>query len=230
MVYTLSPASLSVFMECPRCFWLYQNEKVRRPQSTFNPSLPSGMDYFIKIYFDSYRKRGETPPELASLKGVELFDDAALLKTWRDNSNGIRWEDKNGNTLMGAVDDIVRNEEKLIVLDYKTKGFKLKSDSHERYQHQLDIYTFLLQQNHYETEDFACLLFYSGPKEVKENGVVQFYTDLVKVEVSVDNARKLFEDAISVLESKIPNTKCEHCKNSSLKKLKKDHKQGENSS
>ncbi len=211
MAYTLSPSSLGVFLECPRCFWLYQNERTKRTQGTFNPSLPSGMDYAIKKYFDSYRARGEAPPELSSLKGVKLFDDK-ILKEWRDNRSGIRWKDNEGNTLMGAVDDILRNDTKLIVLDYKTKGFKLKEDSHERYQHQLNIYTFLLQQNNYATEDFACLLFYSGPKEVKENGIVVFNTDLVKVGVSVENARKLFEDAVNVLESKIPNNKCDHCR------------------
>lgn len=209
-------------MECPRCFWRYQNEGFRKPQSSFNPSLPSGMDRVIKLYFDSYRGKRKVPPELASLKGVKLFNDVTLLEEWRSNgkNKGIRWTNEDGNTLMGIVDDVLAKKDKLIVLDYKTKGFSLGEDCHERYQHQLDIYTFLLQQNGYGIDDAAYLLFYR-PKEVKENGVVLFYTDLVEVKVSVDNAKRLFEDAIETLDAKIipeASKKCGFCKKADSKK------------
>ncbi len=95
-------------------------------------------------------------------------------------------------------------------------------DSHKRYQHQLDIYTFLLQQNGYGITDVAYLLFYR-PKQVTENGVVLFYTDLVEVKVSVDNAKSLFENALETLESKVPDASenCNFCKSANLKKKRK---------
>ena len=47
----LSPSSLNLFLECPKCFWLRMKMGVHRPMGPF-PSLPSGMDGLIKTYFD----------------------------------------------------------------------------------------------------------------------------------------------------------------------------------
>ena len=49
----------------------------------------------------------------------KLFDNIELLKIWRSNFKGIRWEDENGNILFGAVDNILVNGKKLIVLFYR---------------------------------------------------------------------------------------------------------------
>jgi len=83
--------------------------------------------------------RGELPPEIEFLKkeGVKLFEDRFLIKKWRDNFVGISWNE-NGNVLCGAVDNLLVKEDKLIVLDYKTRGFPLKEDSVSYYKNQLN--------------------------------------------------------------------------------------------
>ena len=96
MNYTFSPSSLSLLKECPKCFWLHFNKNIRRPNGIF-PSLPSGIDRILKVHFDSYRDKNELPPELKKLKGVRLFNNIELLKTWRNNLKGIQYKDKNGN-------------------------------------------------------------------------------------------------------------------------------------
>src|SRR3989338_5295800 len=63
MPYKFSPSNLSLLKECKRCFWLQFNKNIKRPQGIF-PSLPSGMDKILKAHFDSYRDKGELPPEL----------------------------------------------------------------------------------------------------------------------------------------------------------------------
>ncbi len=215
MPYVLSPSRLELFKECPRCFWLLMRKGIKRPSGIF-PSLPSGMDSVLKSHFDSYRDRGELPPELVR-EGlqpgeVSLFGNAELLKEWRNNRKGIRWTDEKGNVLMGAVDNILVKGSKLIVLDYKTRGFPLKEGTADFYQDQMDIYNFLLKKNGYETEDYAYLLFYH-PVEVNEKGEVIFETDLVRVEVSVENAEKIFRNALKVLEGEMPepSEECEYC-------------------
>ncbi|MEK6952713.1 MAG: PD-(D/E)XK nuclease family protein, partial [Nanoarchaeota archaeon] len=135
-------------------------------------------------------RKGILPPELrdnGETDGMILFDDEELLKIWRSNFEGIQWEDAKGNILRGAVDNILKKGKKLIVLDYKTRGYALKEDTHKHYQNQIDIYNFLLRKNGYITEDYAFLLFYH-PKEVKETGEVIFNTDLKKMHVNVKNA------------------------------------------
>ena len=213
MTFKLSPSSLSIMKECPRCFWLTQHKVWSRPSGIF-PSLPSGMDSILKKHFDKFMKMGELPPELRNTECEEdkckLFDDEEKLKIWRSNLKGISWKDENGNILHGAVDNLLVKGKKIIVLDYKTRGFPLKEDTHEHYQNQMDIYNFLLRMNDYETEDYAFLLFYH-PKEVMPTGEVIFNTDLKKMKVDVKSAGELFEDAIRLLNSDCPKKSCEWC-------------------
>lgn len=212
MPYKFSPSSLSLLKECPRCFWLHFNKKIRRPDTIF-PSLPSGMDKILKAHFDSFRDRDELPPELKDMNDeVTLFDDAGLLEVWRNNFKGIQWNDEKGNLLRGAVDNILQKGKKLIVLDYKTRGYPLKEDTAKYYQDQLDIYNFLLRKNGYETEDYAYLLFYH-PDRVNENGNIVFHTDLVRMDISVKNAERIFNKAVKVLEGNMPepSDNCQFC-------------------
>ena len=212
MSVTLSPSSLNLLKDCPRCFWIQFNKGIKRPNGVF-PSLPSGMDKILKAHFDSFHDRGLLPPELRKLKDVKLFDNVELLEVWRNNRKGVEWIDEDGNTLRGAVDSILQKGEKLIVLDFKTRGFPLKEDTHEHYQDQLNIYNFLLRKNGFDTEDYAYLLFYH-PKEVEEDGDVAFHTDLIKVDISIGNAKKLFKEGVEILKGEMPehDEECEFCR------------------
>lgn len=212
MSYKFSPSSLSLLKECPRCFWLHFNKNIKRPSDIF-PSLPSGMDRILKIHFDSFRDKGLLPPELKHLKGkYTLFDDAELLDIWRNNFKGIQWIDPDGNTFRGAVDNLLWHSKKLVVLDYKTRGFPLKEDTSAHYQDQMNIYNFLLRKNKYNTSNHAFLLFYH-PDKVDSDGDVLFNTDLVKMKVSVSDAGKIFENALKVLSDDIPEAgeECGFC-------------------
>ena len=143
MTYKLSSSSLNLLEECPRCFWLEKHKVWKRLSGIF-PSLPSGMDAILKVHFDKFRDKEELPPELKRSEcrqDCKLFDDSELLKVWRNNLQGVRWIDKDGNILFGAVDNILMKDKKLIVLDYKTRGYPVKEDTADHYQNQLDIYT-----------------------------------------------------------------------------------------
>jgi len=212
MTFKLSTSSLNLMRECPRCFWLTQQGVWKRPSGIF-PSLPSGMDNILKTHFDKFRDKDLLPPELCyhdHCQNMKLFDDHELLKKWRSNFNGIQWKDNKGNILRGAVDNILMNGKKLIVLDYKTRGFALKDDTHEHYQDQIDIYNFLLRKNNHETEDYAFLLFYH-PKEVLQTGEIIFNTDLKKMKVNIKNAEKIFNGAIKLLNGRCPKKHCQWC-------------------
>jgi hypothetical protein len=218
MAYKLSPSTINLMLECPRCFWLQFNEGKKRPESIF-PSLPSGMDAILKKHFDNFAKIGKLPPELCDnkdCKELKLFDDFYQLKIWRSNLKGIVIEDEDGNILHGAIDSLLikgkDKDKKFIVLDFKTRGFPIKDDTHEHYIDQLNIYNFLLRENKYGTEDYSYLLFYH-PKEVLETGEVVFNTDLVKVKTSAEHGEKIWKDALKLLEGECPkkNGECEWC-------------------
>ena len=213
MPYSFSPSSLSLLKDCERCFWLKFNEKIKRPVGIF-PSLPSGMDRILKEHFDSFRDRGLLPPELKELDvggKAKLFDDAALLERWRDFRKGLRWKSEEGDLLRGAIDNLLLVDGKLVVLDYKTRGFPLNDESTDYYRDQLDFYSFLLQKNGFETGDFSFLLFYY-PNRVRENGDVVFHSKLVKVKADVGNAEKILKKALGVLGEPCPKRPCDWCK------------------
>jgi len=172
------------------------------------------MDLILKKHFDSFMKKGELPPELKEFDGkVKLFDKVELLEEWRSNWKGIPWQDEEGNHIHGAIDNLLQKGSKLIVLDYKTRGYPLKDDTAAHYQDQMDFYNFLLRKNGYETEDYAYLLFYH-PDKVNGNGDVVFHTDLVKMKISVQNAERILKEALSALKGEMPEPaeECEYCK------------------
>lgn len=212
--FKLSPSSLNLMEECLRCFWLEKHGVWKRPTGIF-PSLPSGMDRILKTHFDRFMARKMMPPELrenVQCFGCRLFDDFELLKQWRNEREGITWQDSQGNILHGAVDNILVKGKKLIVLDYKTRGYALKEGTAKLYQNQLDCYNFLLRKNGYETEDYAFLLFYY-PREVMETGEVVFDTQLVKMKINIENAERLFNKALKLLNGPCPKSgKCEWCR------------------
>ncbi len=207
---TVSSSSLRLMEECKRCFWLQLRMGIRRPEGAF-PSLPSGMDIAIKNHFDYFRERNELPPELRNKIDAKLFADMKKLHAWRIPQRGIRFVDpKSGITLMGAIDDLLINNSKLITLDFKTRGFPLKEDTHESYQDQMDIYNFLFRKNGHDTENYGYLLFYY-PNQFMPNGEFHFHSDIRKIEVNVDNAEKHFKQAIKVLMGELPEEGCIFC-------------------
>jgi CRISPR/Cas system-associated exonuclease Cas4 (RecB family) len=200
--------------ECPRCFWLSEHNIWQRPAGIF-PSLPNGMDSVLKKHFDKFMEQKKLPPELCNnseCQNLKLFDDKELLKEWRNSRKGLWFEDKEGNILHGGIDNLLINKlnDKFIVLDYKTRGFPLKEDTHEYYQDQLNIYAWLFEKLGYKVEDFAYLLFYH-PKEVLETGEVVFNTDLKKMKISPEDAEKLYNNAINMLNEDCPKEKCVWC-------------------
>ena len=206
-MHKISPSSINLMEECPRCFWLAIHDKWKRPQGIF-PSLPSGMDGILKVHFDKFMEKGELPPEIREeCKDCRLFDDKEKLKIWRSNFKGIQYTE--GDIMLrGAVDNLLVKNGKLIVLDYKTRGFPLKDDTHEHYKVQMDLYNFLLRKNGYSTENYSYLLFYY-PNKVNDNGEVIFDTKLIKMKVG--DGEKVFKKAVNVINCKEPKEKCEWC-------------------
>lgn len=208
MPYTLTPSTLSLFKDCPRCFWLHYRQGWKRPEGIY-PSLPYGMDKVLKERADYFRDKGSLPVELRILPGTKLFDHP-LLALWRNGKKGIRWKDTSGNVLWGALDDVLEREGKVLSLKYVTRGFPTKKETASYYQDRLNLYTFLLEKNGFPTEKYAYLLFYS-PKSMNWQGDVWFNKELQKMAVSTKHAEQLFQKAITILHGDVPKKSCEFC-------------------
>lgn len=209
----LSPSALNLFLQCPRCFWLEKNKRIKRPRGIF-PSLPSGMDSVIKKYFDSFRVKGDMPPEIKGKMRGELFSDISTLDKWRNwRKSDLHYEDmESGTILVGALDDCLVEDGFYIPLDYKTRGYKLKGDPRRYYQNQLDCYCLMLDYSCFKTKGLAYLLYY-WPEEVQQNGIVRFHVEPIKIETNIESAKKTVRDAVKLLSLPMPksNPDCEYC-------------------
>ncbi len=210
---TLSPSALSLFKDCPRCFWLEKVKNIKRPRGIF-PSLPGGMDRVIKAYFDTYRIQRMLPPELQTeaFKGIQLYENQAQLEQWRAWRTGLQYHE-NGSVLSGMLDDLLVRGDKYIPFDYKTKGSPTnEEDATKYYQTQLDCYALMLEGNGLKTAGYGFLLYYS-PKAVKEHGNVHFEIQPIRVETDIQRAKDLFHKALAILDEPAPkaSANCEYC-------------------
>ena len=212
-IIRLSPSSLNLFLECPRCFWLQLNENIHRPRGIF-PSLPGGMDLVIKDYFDKYREKNELPPELQGKIEGNLLHDHVLLNKWRNWRTGLEYKDEDlGVTLFGALDDCLENNGKFVPLDYKTRGSAPRDgDSEKYYTNQLDCYALMLEGNGYPVGKFGYLVYYY-PEHVEENGTVIFNVKPIKMVIDPNRARQTLKNAMKLLNGPIPphHSECEYC-------------------
>jgi len=200
----LSPNSLNLYFECPLCFWLSKRHGIKRPQP-FPYSLNLAMDFLLKQEFDDYRKRGERHPLLVENNiNARLFQDQALLNEWRSNLEGIRYYDEELKaTLFGAVDDILEFDRgELAPLDYKSTGSSVPK-VYDRFQLQMDVYTYLLEKNGYLTPRKGYLAFYVVDKENGFKGNLPFRKELHEITTDPSYVHNVFTEAVSLLREDI---------------------------
>jgi hypothetical protein len=199
---TLSPNSINLYLECKRCFWLDKKKGIKRPQP-FPYSLNIAVDKLLKEEFDSYRARNEVHPLVAEKKlSAKLFPNQELLNQWRSNFSGIRYYDKETDAvLFGAVDDILEFEDgKLAPLDYKSVGAEVPT-VYDRFQLQMDVYTFLLEKNGFKTPRKGYLAFYIVNKEDGFRDRLPFKKELHEIETDPSYVYELFKEAVELLRS-----------------------------
>jgi hypothetical protein len=210
----LSYSALSIFKECPRCFWLDRNKKFFRPRGIFS-SFPGGVDLILKKKLEQFR--GKLPPALAvepKLNGFQLYagKDLALMRNWK--TNPLCMKDERGNIIVGAFDDLLYNPETqtYAFLDYKTKGSEPNQEYCEKYyQIQIDIYTRFLELGNRKAADFGVLLYFWP---VAAEGLIDFIQRPFFLTPNTASAERFFKDAITCLEGPLPpvSLDCEYCK------------------
>lgn len=212
--YSLSPTTLNLYFDCPRCFWLHINRNIKRPRGIF-PSLPGGMDLVIKSYFDKYRLRNELPPEIVGKVKGKLFADIKILEKWRSwkDTNLIYVDSPSNVILSGALDDCIVDEGFYIPLDYKTKGSAPQAGYSDFYKTQLNCYCLMLESTGYKTKNLAYLVYY-WPEEAKEQGIIKFNVETIPMKTDIEIVKNTLREAVSMLSRGIPksNPDCKYCK------------------
>ncbi len=211
----LSPSSLSLYRDCSRCFWLQFNEEIKRPSGPMS-TLPNGVDYTLKNYFDYFRKNGGSPPFLdekfKKIK-VKLLSNEALIAKFRSRTFGILDKETNAY-FQGMLDDALELEDGSIVpLDNKTKGFP-PGEPHPSYAYQMSAYALFLRENDIKTENIAYLVYwYLDHKNMDIKNPLAFNISIYKVNTDPDSVLKTFREAVLTLREPLPpvNKRCEFC-------------------
>jgi RecB family exonuclease len=210
--FQLSPNSLNLFLECPHCFWLDKRKGIKRPQP-FPYALNAAVDQLLKQEFDSYRAKGEPHPLLVQHNiEAKLFPNQHMLNQWRSNFVGIRYHDIDLNaTLFGAVDDVLEFPDgKVAPLDYKSTGSSVPN-VYDRFQLQMDVYTFLLEKNGFQTPHKGYLAFYVVDKKNGFGDRLPFKKELQEIDTNPSDVLMLFRDAVLLLRKEAPPPHSEDC-------------------
>ncbi len=186
--YKLSPSSLNLFLDCPKCFWLAKKKKLPRPSGPF-PSLPVGIDSVVKKYFDTYRGKNELPPILQGKIQGKLAVN--MPKT-------LSYKNREGHELFGRPDEYLELPGELIAaLDHKTRASAPK-ELLPVYQNQLNIYDLLLGKNDYHTAGKAFLVYYYPGIGILHEGF-PFHVTVKEIETDASAAEELFNQALQTL-------------------------------
>jgi hypothetical protein len=213
MQIQLSPNSLNLFLECPHCFWLEKKKGIRRPQP-YPYALNAAVDVLLKEEFDTYRAKGEPHPLLLENKiKAKLFPNQSLLNQWRNNFDGLRYYDTDlSATIFGAVDDVLEfSDGKLAPLDYKSTGSSVPT-VYDRFQLQMDVYTFLLEKNGFLTPKKGYLAFYIVDKKNGFADRLPFRKELHEIDTDPSDVYQLFGDAVATLRRIEPPPHSADCK------------------
>lgn len=162
--HKLSRSKIELFVQCPRCFWLNERLKIKRPDGPpFN--INKTIDELFKKEFDQHRSAGTPHPIMLDNQIKAVPYQHQDLDTWRHNFTGVTALHQASNLqIFGAIDDVwVSDDGELIVVDYKAtsknKEVDIDSDWQMSYKRQLEIYQWLLRQNGFVVSDIGYFVY-----------------------------------------------------------------------
>jgi len=201
----LSASSLNLYLECPRCFWLYVNKKIKRPEKPV-ATITTGLDRVIKEYFNLFRQKGILPTFIEGKVPGKLITNLPR-RGW------LEFIDKDIDAkLVGYLDECLDLGNNFYApLDHKSRGTK-PDQTHPAHQFQMDVYTFLLEQNNFPTKNLAYLIYYI-PTKINTGKNIEFEIIVSEVKTNPKYAKQVFMQAVSVLKDPIPtlNKSCPFC-------------------
>ena len=97
-------------------------------------------------------------------------------------------------------------------MNFKTRGYPLKENTHEYYRLQMDCYSLLLEKSGMKSAGYAILLFYH-PLKVNREHHVEFQATPYKLITNPIIAQTILNTAIFCLQGKEPKAsgRCGYC-------------------
>lgn len=224
--FKISRSKFSNFLDCKRCFYLDRVKGLQEP-SMPGWSLNTTVDDLLKKEFDTFREQGQPHPIFKEYNLNFIPFKHEDIDKWRNSlSGGISYIDEETNLIIqGGVDDVWYNldTKELVVADYKAqstsaeveKEYYLKSQYHQGYKTQMDIYVYILRKMGFKVSDTSYFMVCNGVKTGDSFGSVMNF-DITLVDYKVDTSwvqNKIIDMKTTLDSKKIPaeTAHCESC-------------------
>lgn len=213
----ISRSKLELFTDCPRCFWLDQKERIKRPEFPAF-TLNSAVDHLLKKEFDVHRANQEPHP-LMKKYGLDMLPyQHENLDKWRHNFTGIQFFHEPTEFLVyGAIDDVWENPKKeLHIVDYKSTAKdsdpNLDGIWQQSYKRQMEIYQWLFRQNGFPVSNIGYFVYVNGKRDRKAfDGKLEFDVHLIPYEGKDNWVEKCIINAKKCLDAEEPPTSSSNC-------------------
>lgn len=217
----MSRTKVERFRECPRCFYLEEKLKVRRPPGP-GFSINSAVDALLKKEFDLHRAQ-KTPHPLMKAAGLDAVPFAHKdIHLWRNQYKkvGLRVMHKpTGWEIFGYPDDIWQDRAtgELLVVEYKATAksgevHELDPKWHAPYKYQVSFYQWLLRRKGFDVSPRAWFLFANGSSAPDQfNARMEFRMTLFPHQAEDTWIEPMLEQMKRTLEADQPPAATEEC-------------------
>ncbi|MCR4313689.1 MAG: PD-(D/E)XK nuclease family protein [Candidatus Uhrbacteria bacterium] len=219
--WKLSRSKISLFQECPRCFYLDNKLGLKRPPGyPFN--LNTAVDTLLKTEFDLHRANGQQHPlqKQYGLKARPVAHES--LDVWRANFEGVQYlHEPTGLLVSGAIDDLWIDENgQYIVVDYKATAksepvTELNDDWHEGYKRQMEVYQWLLRHNGLPVSDTGYFVYCTGRSDAKAfDAKIEFDVHLIPYigsDAWVEGVLKKIKKTLDAKKIPAAGKDCDYC-------------------
>ncbi len=213
MVRTYTIDEISLYADCKRCYWRTIHGKPRFGGRF--PSWMNGLRRDIKDFFDHCRNTADgLPPELSCfsrLKGYKLFQDADLIKKWRENIENSFRINGTDYTLKGTLTDVLeRPDGRLVQLEIGLRKKKPYKTYEKLYRPRLNLNRLLLGKESGKVSDESFLLVYYNSS--KQESAFIHQQELIQIQTSERDANGLLIKAINFARLSVSPDYSENCR------------------
>lgn len=224
--YRISRSKIELFNQCPRCFWLGERLKIKRPSSPpFR--INSAIDELLKKEFDIHRT-AQTIHPLSEAYGLDLVPFKHVkMDEWRDAMRrGIQYlHPKTNLNITGGIDDVWEdpNTGELVIVDYKATSkngeVSIDADWQVAYKRQIEVYQWLFRANDFKVSDTGYFVYCNGKLDSPSfDGKLEFDIKLIPhkgddswVGPVIISLKKCLEGDMPAVGTAAMGGECEHC-------------------
>ena len=207
----LSRTQVSLFKECPRCFYMKHRYGIGTPGSP--PFLlNSAVDGLLKTEFEIYRKNSEPHPLFIEnkLNFIPMnFDN----EKWRN----IKFDyEKQNMILSGILDDLWINQDtnEIVLADYKATSTQKDINIFITYKWQMDFYFWLLKKLNMKVSKNTYFVYANADRyKDRFDCKMQFKMSIKKYEADDSWIEKTLTDIRNTLDFDKPPNSYQDCKN-----------------